>query len=256
MTWYWLGGDASNSMSTYFLGTVKSNSTRNYTVNYPQTSFHSMFQGVLNLILGYAIDWTDNKIDWIIDGIVVRTDTIGSLGINFPKLPCLITMSVFCGGCKNLAWAGGPTVFGPNPFVMTLQSLEIINYNPAANYSYYADFPAGPSGAFGPVSINSPASASSKGLSKGVIGGAVGGVISVLIILGAGFLCWVRHKRRIRVADDRIHSDRYPTGGRVSRKTTRGLMVNEANAESPTNYHPRYVEGDNEVVVGGRLGQT
>lgn len=128
----WLGGDTTQVQSNYFSKGDTSTYDRGGThpVSNPQTTFHT-----------YVIDWSETQIEWIIDGTVVRTLTAASVGDNYPQTPCQIRIGSWCGGCSNNApgtiqWAGGPTTFGSTPYVMTVQSLEVVNYNPGGSYSY------------------------------------------------------------------------------------------------------------------------
>ena len=100
----------------------------------PQTQFHT-----------YSVDWTSEKIDWLIDGVVVRTlksddpTTVG--GQNFPQTPMRLKLGNWCGGCAGepggtIEWAGGQTEFGGDPYVMYVESVGIQNYNPADSYTY------------------------------------------------------------------------------------------------------------------------
>src|SRR5579862_1796186 len=94
------------------------------------------------LIVAYVIDWSADKIDWIIDGTTVRTLTAASVGAKYPQTPCQVRIGTWCGGCSGspqgtVQWSGGPTTFPPgSSYVMTIQSLTIENANPADSYTY------------------------------------------------------------------------------------------------------------------------
>ncbi|CAG8896196.1 unnamed protein product [Penicillium nalgiovense] len=85
------------------------------TVSTPEETFHT-----------YSIDWTSERIEWLLDGEMVRTleyaDAVD--GTNYPKHPCA-SESV-----------SGPTNYTESPFSMYVESVDIINYNPASAYKY------------------------------------------------------------------------------------------------------------------------
>jgi len=131
-----LGGNTAQ-METNFFG--KGNTTVYdraiyYPVSQPQSTMHT-----------YSIDWNSDRLQWIIDGKLVRTIpysnslTVG--GINYPQTPMRLKLGNWCGGCKGepngtVAWAGGETTFDNAPYVMYVESVSIQNANPADSYEY------------------------------------------------------------------------------------------------------------------------
>lgn len=104
----------------------------NISISKPEEAFHT-----------YAINWTQSKIEWILDGSVVRTlnysDAVG--GYDFPQTPMRIKIGVWAGGDPSnsqgtITWAGGKTVYSDGPFTMFVESVKIINFNPALSYIY------------------------------------------------------------------------------------------------------------------------
>ncbi|KKY24615.1 putative extracellular cell wall glucanase crf1 allergen asp f9 [Diplodia seriata] len=135
--WEFLGGNNSMVHSDYFgkgNGTV-SDREGDHAVTTPVDVWHT-----------YTIDWTEEKIDWIIDGVTVRTldatDALG--GANFPQTPAKIRMGTWAGGDPEKSywtrlWAGGNTTYSEEagmPWTMTVKDVSITNYNPAESYSY------------------------------------------------------------------------------------------------------------------------
>ncbi len=93
------------------------------------------------LTVAYVIDWSPTQIDWLIDGVVVRTVTAAAAGTAYPQTPSQVRVGTWCGGCSGspagtVTWSGGPTTFSGAPYVMTIRSLEIVNANPASSYTY------------------------------------------------------------------------------------------------------------------------
>jgi beta-glucanase (GH16 family) len=93
----------------------------------------------------YKIDWTPERIDWYIDGKIVRTLLAKDAkdGPNFfPQTPMLIKIGAWAPGDASanelgiVQWSGGPIDWSKGPFVMTLQSINVVNYSPAKAYHY------------------------------------------------------------------------------------------------------------------------
>ncbi|KAJ5577150.1 hypothetical protein N7535_004076 [Penicillium sp. DV-2018c] len=91
----------------------------------------------------YSIDWTSERIEWLLDGEVKRTlkyaDAVG--GQNYPQTPMRIRLGIWAGGDPDneegtIEWAGGKTDYSSGPFSMYIESVDIVNYNPATAYEY------------------------------------------------------------------------------------------------------------------------
>ncbi|CAI7644895.1 hypothetical protein PCG10_009714 [Penicillium crustosum] len=102
------------------------------TVSTPEETFHT-----------YSVDWTAERIQWLLDGDVVRTlkyaDALN--GKNYPQTPMRIRIGIWAGGDPDnsegtIEWAGGETDYTEGPFSMYVESVDIINYNPASAYKY------------------------------------------------------------------------------------------------------------------------
>lgn len=102
------------------------------TVSDPETTFHT-----------YSVDWTSSRIEWLLDGEVVRTleyaDALS--GKNFPQTPMRIRIGIWAGGDPDnsegtIEWAGGETDYTDGPFTMYVESINITNYTPAQHYKY------------------------------------------------------------------------------------------------------------------------
>ena len=62
-------------------------------------------------------------------------------GRNYPQTPCKIKIGIWAGGDPDnsegtIEWAGGETDYDDGPFNMYVESVKIINYNPASTYKY------------------------------------------------------------------------------------------------------------------------
>lgn len=145
-----------------------------YQVSTPQDTFHT-----------YTIDWTSERLEFIIDGVTVRTlaydDPLTIGGTNYPQTPMRLKLGNWCGGCAGEAegtveWAGGNTTFDNAPYTMYVESVTIQNNNPADSYQYgdmtgdwqsikviSGNSSAGASGASSTVSATGSGTASSAG---------------------------------------------------------------------------------------------
>jgi beta-glucanase (GH16 family) len=133
--WEWLGGDGTQAQTNYFgKGNTTSYDRGTYqSVSSPQTIMHT-----------YSFDWTKDKIDWLIDGVIVRTlmyaDAVG--GENFPQTPMRLKLGNWIAGDPatnakgTIEWAGGDTDFSQAPFTMYVKSVSVTNYNPASAYQW------------------------------------------------------------------------------------------------------------------------
>lgn len=62
-------------------------------------------------------------------------------GKNYPQTPMRIRIGIWAGGDPDnsegtIEWAGGETDYTEGPFSMYVESVDIINYNPASAYKY------------------------------------------------------------------------------------------------------------------------
>jgi hypothetical protein len=132
--WEFLGGDTTQTQTNYFGkgDTTTYDRAIFYPVSSPQTTQHS-----------YAVNWTSSSLEWLIDGVVVRTlnynDAEG--GTRFPQTPMRLKVGIWAGGDPSngpgtIEWAGGPTVYSAGPFTMTVQSVNIVNYSPGSSYTW------------------------------------------------------------------------------------------------------------------------
>jgi hypothetical protein len=132
--WEWIGSDTGRAQTNYF---GKGNTT-----TYDRGQFHPVANPETEF-RKYAVNWTQETTTWLIDDVPVRTlnfaDAVG--GTNYPQTPINVRIGNWVAGDpKNAAgtieWAGGLTDFSKGPFSMYVQSVKIINYNPAASYQY------------------------------------------------------------------------------------------------------------------------
>ncbi|KAL6229637.1 concanavalin A-like lectin/glucanase domain-containing protein [Aspergillus navahoensis] len=124
-----------NQITTNYFGkgnTTSYDRATTVSVSNPITEFHT-----------YGISWTASKTEWYVDGTLVRTlnyaDAVG--GTNYPQTPMRVRIGIWAGGDPDnsegtIEWAGGETDYTAGPFTMYVESVRIINYNPAESYTY------------------------------------------------------------------------------------------------------------------------
>lgn len=112
------------------------------TSTYDRGQFHPVTDSVTTFTK-YAVNWTKETTTWFINDAPVRTlnfaDAVG--GKNYPQTPMNIRFGNWVAGSPGnspgtIEWAGGLTDFSKGPFNMVVQSVKIINYNPATSYAY------------------------------------------------------------------------------------------------------------------------
>lgn len=99
------------------------------TLSNPQTEFYN-----------YTVDWNQERIEWLINGTVVRTVPYAAPG-QYPQTPSRIQFGTWCGGCSSSSgtvdWAGGKPDWSGAPYTMYLKSLKITDGTQnATSYSY------------------------------------------------------------------------------------------------------------------------
>lgn len=62
-------------------------------------------------------------------------------GANYPQTPMRIRIGIWAGGDPDnsegtIEWSGGETGYSTGPFSMYVESVNLINYNPASAYEY------------------------------------------------------------------------------------------------------------------------
>ena len=132
--WEAMGGNDSYIETNYF---GKGNTTSYdraiyYPVNQLTENFHN-----------YTLDLSAEKIDWYVDGNIVRTlkydDANG--GQSFPQTPMNLRLGVWAGGDKKnpgtmIEWAGGETDYTKSPYTMSVKSVRVSDASRATEYTY------------------------------------------------------------------------------------------------------------------------
>ncbi|KAF2723060.1 glycoside hydrolase family 16 protein [Polychaeton citri CBS 116435] len=160
--WEWVGGDSSHVQSDFF---GKGNTT-----SYDRAQYHGV-DDAMDTVHTYTVDWTSDRIEWSIDGAVVRTlssdDALTVGGKNYPQTPMRIKLGNWAGGAPGqpegtVEWAGGKTDFSKAPFTMSVESIAITNYNPSCQYIW-----GDQTGSWESIKLDSDCSGSSSGSASG-----------------------------------------------------------------------------------------
>jgi hypothetical protein len=124
--WEWVGGDSAQAQSNYF--------GKGDTSTYDRGAYHDV-ANALTSVNTYSVEWTSEKVDWIINGNVVRTLAYGDAqgGARFPQTPMEVKLGTWVAGRKDapegtVEWAGGYTDFSQAPFNAYYKSITITDY--------------------------------------------------------------------------------------------------------------------------------
>ena len=132
--WEWIGGNSSYVQTNYF---GKGNTTSFdravwHDVSNPQEEWHN-----------YTVDWSKEKLDWYIDGQIIRTLKYEEAngGHNFPQTPCDVRLGIWAGGDpKNpngtIEWSGGEINYDDVPFTMNVKSVRVSDASTGTQYTY------------------------------------------------------------------------------------------------------------------------
>jgi beta-glucanase (GH16 family) len=140
--WEWLGADTSHVQSNFF--------GKGDTSTYDRGGVHEMADPTAGFHT-YTIDWTKERMQWLIDGNVVRetvyADPKAKFGERYPQTPMEVKMGSWIGCASKEAetdpktkgtceWAGGAIDFAGGPYVMYVKSVKVTDYGCADTYVY------------------------------------------------------------------------------------------------------------------------
>lgn len=135
--WEFLGGNATHAETNYF---GKGNTT-----SYDRAIYYPVSTDLRENFHNYTVDWTAEKIEWYIDGNLVRTLPYAAAngGKNFPQTPMNLRLGIWAGGDPDnsngtIEWAGGLTDYTKGPYTMYVQSAYVQDYSSGSEY-HWAD---------------------------------------------------------------------------------------------------------------------
>jgi len=133
--WEFMGGNSTHAETNYF---GKGNTTSfDRAIYYPVSSdpranFHN-----------YTVNWTSDRLEWYIDGTLVRTLPYAAAngGNNYPQTPMTVRLGIWAGGDPDnnngtIEWAGGLTDYTKGPYTMYVQSAQISDYSTGSAYEW------------------------------------------------------------------------------------------------------------------------
>jgi len=130
--WEFLGSDPGKAQTNYF--------GKGNTVTYDRMIEYDYANGLDWHV--YTIDWTPERVQWLIDGRVLRTLTPAEVkGDFYPQTPMHARFGPWAGGDPNnekgtIEWAKGPTDFSQGPFDMAVEYISVKDYSTGKFYRY------------------------------------------------------------------------------------------------------------------------
>lgn len=135
--WEFMGGNTTHGFTNYY---GKGNTTAGDRGFEPK-----MDSSPLDGFHNYTIDWTKERIQWILDDKIIRelkfNDALPG-GKNYPQTPMNVRLGMWAAGDKDknkpgvVEWAGGETDFKQAPFNMIVKSVYAQDYTDAKEYSW------------------------------------------------------------------------------------------------------------------------
>ena len=132
--WEWVGYNTSEVQSNYF---GKGNDT-----SFSRGGFHYV-ENADTEFHNYTTYWTQEKLEWWIDGNLVRTlkpeDALD--GKNYPQTPSNIRFGIWpAGDPKNaqgtIEWAGGEVDYDAGPYTMVVKNVRVHDFHTGKEYNY------------------------------------------------------------------------------------------------------------------------
>ncbi|KAH7316852.1 concanavalin A-like lectin/glucanase domain-containing protein [Stachybotrys elegans] len=131
--WEVLGSNSTHASTNYFGKGVEDFTHGKY---HPMTGMHDDYHN-------YTIVWTEERMDWYIDGANIRTllPADAEDGKAYPQTPMRISLGIWAGGDPSLPegtreWAGGTTNYDEGPFYMYVKSIHVSDYTKAKEYAF------------------------------------------------------------------------------------------------------------------------
>lgn len=121
--WEWVGTEPGQVETNYFRGGDDGTYDRGgkHQIASLATSFHK-----------YTLEWTKDKMEWSVDGKVVRVQTAAKAGGKFPQSPMRVRIGPWSANSQSpegvKSWAGGVAQFDKGPFLAYYKSAAIADY--------------------------------------------------------------------------------------------------------------------------------
>ncbi|OJJ48677.1 hypothetical protein ASPZODRAFT_62923 [Penicilliopsis zonata CBS 506.65] len=132
--WEWVGYNTSGVQSNYY---GKGNTT-----SYDRAGYHYVPNAATEFH-NYTTHWTHEKLEWWIDGELVRTllyeDAVD--GRNYPQTPSTVRYGIWPGGDPSestgtIEWAGGEINYTAGPYTMIVEKVRVHDFHTGKSYEY------------------------------------------------------------------------------------------------------------------------
>ncbi|KAH9883980.1 glycoside hydrolase family 16 protein [Xylariomycetidae sp. FL2044] len=132
--WEFLGGNSTHASTNYF---GKGHQ------DFHNAGYHPVNGSTQDDWHNYTCVWTQDKLEWHIDGELVRTllavDANNTL--YYPQTPMKLSLGIWAGGDSDqpqgtIEWAGGLTDYSQGPFTMYVKSAYVEDYSTGKEYTY------------------------------------------------------------------------------------------------------------------------
>lgn len=225
--WEWGGNDNGHVNTGYF-------SKGNTTTDFSKTFKKVPVDRPLSTMHTYSIVWTQDQLDWLIDGAVVRSMPYGNgrgEGYGYPQSPMVLKVGTWVAGREEAPtgtreYAGGLADFSKGPFNAYLKNITIADDSKGvknATWYKYTD----KSGVFQNIAVETTkepstlapdrtnnitaggtsdiigAGAGGGGLGKGAIAGIAVGFVSAIGVIAALVFVLLRQRKRGTKTDEK-----------------------------------------------------
>jgi hypothetical protein len=133
--WEFMGGNSTHAETNYF---GKGNDT-----SFDRAFYYPVSSNVQENFHNYTVVWTSDKLEWLIDGQLVRTLPYAAAngGNTYPQTPMTVRLGIWAGGDPGnskgtIEWAGGLTDYSKGPYTMYVQSATISDASTGKAYEY------------------------------------------------------------------------------------------------------------------------
>lgn len=133
--WEFLGGDNANVQTNYY--------GKGFIPEKTNGGMHPVTGGVQDDYHNYTTDWRQDRLEWWVDGALVRTLYAKDANDTYyyPQTPMRLSLGIWAGGDPRLSkgvneWAGGVTDYDQAPFSMFVKSVQVQDYSSGKEYAY------------------------------------------------------------------------------------------------------------------------
>jgi beta-glucanase (GH16 family) len=113
------------------------------TTTYDRAIYHQLAFAPQDDFHNYTVNWSKDKMEWIIDGNVVRTLMYGDAngGKNYPQSPVQLYLGSWAAGDKRnnqntIEWAQGETNYKDSPYNMYVKHVYMQDASTGSKYTY------------------------------------------------------------------------------------------------------------------------